>query len=828
MAGTSFPDLKNLQSGISAALRAWHTPGGTPEDLLESLLLVQERRADVGDKDSPALLRLATNQVLLEGIEELASQDETAARVLRLRFSEGNSLLMVANKLNVSEHTVSRLQRAAIDRLAEVIHGRELALRETRTQTLAPHLVNLTGNSLPPFVQESLTLAFAGYQRVIIKGGMGGGFSGSRIYLVRPISDSGAEIPVVVKIGSDKLIQQEWEAYQAFISHRLPGVAEISGEPVYLSRYGCLRYTLVGSGTFEVETLFNYCRSAPAEDITYLLENRLFKVMDAIWRQSTLLPEYPLLYAYDDLLPVNLIVQETELQDANSIHWLNPDIVHGYKLNVGDAVTLSGFRVVEIAQNETLILNSPYETRPYHIRLQISTSIDSYEFGQVIHQPISGIVKNTRNNILIESVRAAIGNTFDLMADSLALPSGDVLPNPLISLPKVLGHSFDMRVSPIHGKLDLESVLVEPENRNIYLIDFIHAHTNHVLRDLIRLEMDVITRLLPEALKAVQLTPQSIDLFLKRVHCAVLYPDWVSPPHNLEKAFVILLAIRKSAQRYLFQTEDWREYYLGLFAHLLSAFKYHSLDLLPTAPYPKEVAFWGAASVMKLLETETFCADVMDSNSQKTSSTLSSKRAIHQEYLMKLAKLLETRFDREELRTLCFNLGVDYDDLPGTSRVDKAGELIRHLQRRDRLSELINAGKQLRPHLSWDDAPDVDDEAFIVVDEAHTTTHFYGPVTGPVHTGSGDISFTMTTRFALSDDFSRYETGVQRLLDQLDNNSSVYDDVLTMQKRLLENITRVQRFGDTSLRRSERAEIIDRLNELSLQALGVSFNELCA
>jgi hypothetical protein len=136
MKDVSSLDLKKLQAGIHAALRAWRKTGGTPKDLLEALLLVQERRADVAKDGSPTQLRLATNRVLLDGIEELASQDETAARILRLRFPEDNLLMMVANKLNISEYTVSRLQRTAIERLAEIIHGRELALRETRAQTI--------------------------------------------------------------------------------------------------------------------------------------------------------------------------------------------------------------------------------------------------------------------------------------------------------------------------------------------------------------------------------------------------------------------------------------------------------------------------------------------------------------------------------------------------------------------------------------------------------------------------------------------------------------------------------------------------------------------
>lgn len=140
MESISLPDLKKLRSEIHMALRAWHKTGGTPESLLEPLLLVQERRADVAKDGSPTLLRLATNHVLHDGIEELAAQDETAARILRLRFSTARSLLMVANGLNISEYTVSRLQATAIHQLAEIIYGRELALREVRAQTIEAYL----------------------------------------------------------------------------------------------------------------------------------------------------------------------------------------------------------------------------------------------------------------------------------------------------------------------------------------------------------------------------------------------------------------------------------------------------------------------------------------------------------------------------------------------------------------------------------------------------------------------------------------------------------------------------------------------------------------
>ena len=131
-----------FKKSVHQALRAWHTSGGTPENLLSSLLQVQTRRMELNAEGSPALMRLATNEVLLQGIEELAVQDETAARVLNLRFPANKSLLMVAHQLNVSDHTVSRQQREAINQLAHILQTQEAVLRQAHMQKVE--------TSLPP------------------------------------------------------------------------------------------------------------------------------------------------------------------------------------------------------------------------------------------------------------------------------------------------------------------------------------------------------------------------------------------------------------------------------------------------------------------------------------------------------------------------------------------------------------------------------------------------------------------------------------------------------------------------------------------------------
>jgi len=67
----------------------------------------------------------------------------------------------------------------------------------------------------------------------------------------------------------------------------------------------------------------------------------------------------------------------------------------------------------------------------------------------------------------------------------------------------------------------------------------------------------------------------------------------------------------------------------------------------------------------------------------------------------RLLQVLSDRFDEGDLRTLCFTLEIDYEILPGQGKRDKARELIQYLERRERISDLVEAGKQLRPDIPW-------------------------------------------------------------------------------------------------------------------------------
>jgi hypothetical protein len=66
-----------------------------------------------------------------------------------------------------------------------------------------------------------------------------------------------------------------------------------------------------------------------------------------------------------------------------------------------------------------------------------------------------------------------------------------------------------------------------------------------------------------------------------------------------------------------------------------------------------------------------------------------------------LRRILVERFSLEELRTLCFDLSIDYDALGGEGKEARARELIAHLQRRRQLDQLTNYIRQHRPDIQF-------------------------------------------------------------------------------------------------------------------------------
>ncbi len=73
----------------------------------------------------------------------------------------------------------------------------------------------------------------------------------------------------------------------------------------------------------------------------------------------------------------------------------------------------------------------------------------------------------------------------------------------------------------------------------------------------------------------------------------------------------------------------------------------------------------------------------------------------NQDYMIELRELLASRFNTGEMKTLCFDMGVDYENLPGEGKADKARELVSYCDRHKCLDKLVQAGQRLRPDIQW-------------------------------------------------------------------------------------------------------------------------------
>jgi len=71
------------------------------------------------------------------------------------------------------------------------------------------------------------------------------------------------------------------------------------------------------------------------------------------------------------------------------------------------------------------------------------------------------------------------------------------------------------------------------------------------------------------------------------------------------------------------------------------------------------------------------------------------------ELLIELRNVFRERFNLSDLADLCQELGIDIENLPGTSRNEKARELAAYLGRRDMVGKLAVVGPPGWPDVPW-------------------------------------------------------------------------------------------------------------------------------
>lgn len=108
--------------------------------------------------------------------------------------------------------------------------------------------------------------------------------------------------------------------------------------------------------------------------------------------------------------------------------------------------------------------------------------------------------------------------------------------------------------------------------------------------------------------------------------------------------------------------------------------------------------------IAKLEETKQALIKLTESQQQLVTGArkqVLQKTEIAQESIIQLRTIFSQRFNEEELRTFCFQLQIDYDDLPALGKSNKARELVQYLQRRGRVLDILHAGESIRPDIAW-------------------------------------------------------------------------------------------------------------------------------
>ncbi len=568
----------------------------------------------------------------------------------------------------------------------------------------------------PPYCTALLEQLFADTAVATVTKHFTEGQSGTFVFLVEPTQLGGEPaLPVVVKIGPRHLLEQEWRAAQDHIASRLPDFVPISGALATITvtaadgsraDYSAARYQLAGNGVFTIETLRDYATTASPAALWTVLEKRLFAQLDRIWSTRKAPVIRSLGAAYDRVLPVNLLLEFAEAATTAAVCLdATQDPASYPQLQPGDWVQLNNFVISEIDEAErALTLNLPQlaglRTHAYRLRIRQVADLKQYKLDATVSS-LTGRVVTTRQQRLQAALRPVLPATVDLTRPVVQTPdSGVELPNPLGQWPSLLQEQLAMRIGTVHGDLNMGNVLIDVGAKTTFIIDCAHAHDDHVLVDLVRLESEVLLHLVAARFFELQLPPTTIyalygwlDYVTQRAPnpagiFSVPQPLLQASP-ALESAFIALTIIRNHARQYLAVRDQWREYYAALALTLLGSLKFASLDRALAGTNPKAVAFWGAATLLAQLDASS---DFIHLGWQRIDVN-------------------EAAAQPNNPAATPSNVYIDYGDVT-----------------HDHRQGVFFEGNQ-----------SVTIEGNVISGGTVNTTNFHGAVMGPIHTGSGDI-----------------------------------------------------------------------------------------
>ena len=105
------------------------------------------------------------------------------------------------------------------------------------------------------------------------------------------------------------------------------------------------------------------------------------------------------------------------------------------------------------------------------------------------------------------------------------------------------------------------------------------------------------------------------------------------------------------------------------------------------------------SAAVTVYSAATVLQTVLENRRQTQAEDFLELSELDSEKMGLLHEWLDTYFDKDELRDLCFDLDIDFEDLEGTAQTHKARELVEFYARRGELDRLEAVVKEERPHL---------------------------------------------------------------------------------------------------------------------------------
>ncbi|MCB9078663.1 MAG: phosphotransferase [Anaerolineaceae bacterium] len=461
-------------------------------------------------------------------------------------------------------------------------HTEATGAGDPRSQVLV-QLPPLGLKNFGPIQIALLQQLYQGEQQVMVEKEFGGGFGGTRVFLVRPINRRGRQLArQIVKIGPPLALQREQQNYLDHVKKSHPFVAAEVARFAERQGLGGIIYNFVGDSrlgqTRTLEEVF-LDDQISADAINRTLTELLDKALGEQWYHQT----EPYTCFFDDEYGSHLVEYlrvrvRSASQDGLWPVEQPPDLVNGYRPLRAAAIpaehldikpeTLVQIEGLIIAKVKPKLLKLQHPTQP-GIMVKVETpEATNFTVGQPV--TIRGEVRYTRPARLAHLMTTAFANFTEVgvapQAETLTW-NGHTYPNPLHLYPTILSRTLTGQKSLVHGDLHLRNILVD-ESGHGWLIDFALVKERHNLYDFIKLEVFIRQMVLSQ--------PQYDFSFADYLQFETALLDGsVAVPDDpvLEKAYQVIRKVRKLAAQYV-RRDFAAEYLPGLFLYSLAVVKY--------------------------------------------------------------------------------------------------------------------------------------------------------------------------------------------------------------------------------------------------------------